>query len=359
MIKKVGLIYGGKSVEHDISIKSAVNIYQNADKNKLEIIAIGIDKNGKWFLNSEPNPDIAKGDPLHWKFDSQSPDLINTRTNECIGLDVVFPIVHGTDGEDGNIQGLFNTLNLPIVGTNVLGSALCIDKVYSKLILEKFGIPVTKYAYFNKSQQTEITFQSVVNKIGLPFISKPANLGSSVGVMKVKTEDDFKKAIKEAFTYDEKVLFEEFISGRELECAILGNDNPMASEPGEIVIDESYEFYTFEAKYVDPLAVKINVPAIIDSEIAQQIKKHSIEAFKALACDDFARVDIFLSDDGKIYINEINTLPGFTNSSMFPSLWKEKGISYNELINQLVEMAIDRFHQKNEKQRKFDSIFSQ
>ena len=222
-------------------------------------------------------------------------------------------------------------------------------------MLEAAGIPVSEYIAFNYAERELISFSAVKNKLGLPFMVKAASLGSSVGVSKVNSEDDFITALEDAFRYDEQVIMERYIKGREIECAILGNYPPQASYPGEIIISDKYEFYTFDAKYVDSEAVQIKVPAELDKDIAEKIRELSVKAFKTLHCQDFARVDLFVDGDDNIYVNEINTIPGFTNSSMYPVMWKERGISFRDLITSLIELALDRYQQNKRIERDFQS----
>ena len=270
-------------------------------------------------------------------------------------VDIVFPLLHGTDGEDGSIQGLLKSLDLPVVGTGVLGSALSMNKIVAKRLLREAGIPVADFIPFGFHDTVKPTFDFVKKKLGLPFMVKSASLGSSVGVTKVKTKSEFAPAIEEAFRYDNELLFERFIKGREIECAIVGNHPPQASLPGEIVISRKYEFYTFDAKYVDANAVTINVPADLPGKAIDKIKEFSIQAFQTLQCKDYARVDLFLSSKGDIYVNEINTIPGFTNSSMYPMMWKERGISFTELITKLITLSLDRHRMKDRIELQYSS----
>jgi D-alanine-D-alanine ligase len=242
-----------------------------------------------------------------------------------------------------------------MVGTGVLGSSISMNKIVAKKLLKAAGLPVTRFLSYHYTEQAEISFKEVKKELGLPFMVKSASLGSSVGVSKVKNEADFDKAIAEAFRYDDDLLIEEFITGREIECAILGNNPPEASNPGEIVINKKYEFYTFDAKYVDPEAVRIDVPANLDRKPAEKIREVCVKAYQALHCEDFSRVDLFLTEDGSIYINEINTIPGFTNSSMFPMMWKERGVTFTDLISKLLDLAEGRYDRSKRIERDFNS----
>jgi D-alanine-D-alanine ligase len=345
---KVGILYGGRSVEHDISVRSAQNIARFINKNEFDITLIGIDTSGRWFFTHEVTSQMADGDPAMLHLSAVAPVWVNHRTGEQVQLDVIFPVLHGTDGEDGSIQGLLKAMDMPFVGSGVLGSALSMDKLAAKHILNQAGIPTSRYkGYFYHDRHT-ISFQEVVAELGLPLMVKSAALGSSVGVSKVKSEADFVRAVDEAFRYDQTLIIEEFIEGREIECAILGNQQAKASLPGEIEISAAYEFYTFEAKYVDPHASVLKIPAAMAPETANTIRQLSLQAYKALRCEDFARVDLFLTKDDRVYVNEINTIPGFTNSSMFPKLWEYEGISYTDLVTRLVTMAMER-HKENQR----------
>jgi D-alanine-D-alanine ligase len=229
------------------------------------------------------------------------------------------------------------------------------NKIVAKRLLKAAGLPVTDFLAFHHSEKEDISFKEVKKALGIPFMVKSASLGSSVGVTKVKDEKGFKKAIDEAFRYDDYLLIEEFIKGREIECAILGNNPPEASYPGEIVISSKYEFYTFDAKYVDPDAVRIDVPAKLNAKTAEKIREISTRAYQALYCEDFSRVDLFLTEDSAIYINEINTIPGFTNSSMYPMMWKERGIGFTDLISRLLDLAQERYDRGKRIEREFNS----
>ncbi len=350
---KVAILYGGRSVEHGVSINSARNIYEFLDKEKFEPIPIGIAQSGKWFLTSTIDKEIEQGKPLRLQLDPGRPSFM-TEDRTAYFADIVFPVLHGTDGEDGSIQGLLKALELPMVGTGVLGSAMSMNKLVAKRILREAGLPVANFM-FRSFGDNAFTFEAVKDNLGLPFMVKSASLGSSVGVSKVKAKSDFSLAVTEAFRYDDVVLFEEFIEGRELECAVLGNDPPQASLPGEIIISKAYDFYTFDAKYVDGEAVRIEVPAQLDKMVAENIRDLSVKAYQSLYCEDFARVDLFLTADHKVYINEINTIPGFTNSSMFPMMWKERGIGFSLLITKLLELAQERFSKSKRKERDYTS----
>lgn len=353
--KKVAILFGGRSVEHGVSVNSARNIFDHIDKDRFEPLPIGITKSGQWFLTNGVSKDIAQGKALGLILDAQSPGFTLVSSGDRIKADIIFPVLHGTDGEDGSIQGLIKAMDIPMVGTGVLGSALSMNKIVAKRLLKDAGLPVTNFVAFHYTERDKIDFQSIQKTLGLPFMVKAASLGSSVGVNKVNNEADFNKAVDEAFRYDDSLLMEEFVTGREIECAILGNHPPDASYPGEIVINSKYDFYTFDAKYVDPEAVRIDVPAKMDMPTAEKVRDICLKAYKALYCEDFSRVDLFLTADGRIYINEINSIPGFTNSSMFPMMWKERGIGFPELISRLLDLAQQRYDWSKRIEREFNS----
>jgi len=340
--KKIAILFGGRSVEHGVSINSARNIFEFIDKKKFKPYLIGITEKGEWRLTRKVSSDIKKkGEKLSLRLDADKPKF-KTKSKEFTP-DIVFPVLHGTDGEDGSIQGLLKAMSLPMIGTGVLGSAMSMNKLVAKKILKDGGLPVADFLFTFYAERKTLKFETIKKKLGLPFMVKSASLGSSVGVSKVKSKNDFAKAVNEGFRYDDCVLFEKFIQGREIECAVLGNSPAKASLPGEIVISKNYEFYTFDAKYVDGEAVKIEVPAKLDKTISKRIQELSLKAFQLLYCEDFARVDLFLAKNGKVYVNEINTIPGFTNSSMFPMMWKERGIGFTDLITKLSTLAEQRF----------------
>src|SRR5579859_3004880 len=351
--KRIAILYGGRSVEHGVSVNSARNISQFIDKKIFKPILIGITEGGTWYLTPEVTSGIKKGEKLSLQLSAGKP-VFKTK-KKSFTPDVVFPVLHGTDGEDGSIQGLLKAMGLPMVGTGVLGSAMSMNKLIAKKLLKEAGLPVADFLFCFYQDRKELRFEAIKKKLGLPFMVKSASLGSSVGVSKVKAKGDFDTAVGEGFRYDDCILFEKYIQGREIECAVLGNDQAKASLPGEIVISKDYEFYTFDAKYVDGEAVRIRVPAKLDPLVSKKIQEASLLAFQTLACEDFARVDLFLADDGKIYVNEINTIPGFTNSSMFPMMWKERGISFKDLITKLVDLAEARFQRAQRVDRGYSS----
>ncbi|ETF03024.1 D-alanine--D-alanine ligase [Advenella kashmirensis W13003] len=352
--KRVGIIFGGKSAEHEVSLQSAKNILEAIDKAKFDVTLIGIDKNGGWhvnetsnFLLNAENPELIalnrSGRHVALFPGQQLNQLSEADENqEFSQLDVIFPVVHGTLGEDGSLQGMMRIANLPFVGSSVLSSAICMDKDVSKRLLRAAGLNVASYISLKKHNRKNLDFQSVCEQLGLPLFIKPANLGSSVGVSKVLTQEEFEIALSTAFAFDNKILIEQSIDGREIECAVLGNERPEASLCGEIVTSNS--FYSYETKYINSEGANIVVPAQLSEATSNHIRKTALKAFEVLECSGMARVDFFLTSDGKLIVNEINTLPGFTNISMYPKLWEATGLSYSDLITRLIELAIEHHH---------------
>jgi len=361
---RVGILFGGKSAEHEVSLQSAKNVIEAIDKKKYEVVLIGIDKKGQWYLSDssaflldEDNPKLIKlnkaNDNVAFVPGEKGSQLVSLTSHKSQGqVDVVFPILHGPFGEDGTVQGLLKLANVPFVGASVLGSAVGMDKDVMKRLLRDAGIPIAKFLSFNRSSLSEINFDDVKKKLGLPFFIKPANLGSSVGISKVSDEKQFDAAVREAFRYDSKILFEEFIEGREIECSVLGNDNPIASMPGEVL--PQHEFYSYEAKYIDENGAILEIPAKLSDEIIEEVQKLAIKTFKVLCCEGMARVDLFLRDNKEVVVNELNTIPGFTKISMYPRLWEVSGISYSELIDRLIQLALERFEKEKKLETSFD-----
>ena len=349
---RVGIIFGGRSAEHEVSLQSARNIVDALDRSRFEPILIGIDKAGHWHLNDSSNFLINQENPALIALNHSNRELAvvpgkaNQQVVETSGqgllehIDVIFPIVHGTLGEDGCLQGLLRMADLPFVGSDVLGSAVCMDKDVSKRLLRDAGIAVTPFITLTRRNAARTSFETAVNKLGLPMFIKPANQGSSVGVSKVSDEVEYHAAVALALGFDEKVLVESAVRGREIECAVLGNDNPIASGCGEIVVSNG--FYSYDSKYIDGQAAQVVVPADISVQASERIRHLAIEAFEVLGCAGLARVDVFLTDDGEVLINEINSLPGFTRISMYPKLWQAAGMSYSELVSRLIELALER-----------------
>lgn len=351
---RVGILFGGKSAEHQISLLSAKSVIDAIDKNKYEVILIGINKSGEWFLHEDLtrcllNADNAKLIQLKAAIEHVAlvPKEIGNPLVSLSGqvsyqpLDVVFPILHGTFGEDGTVQGLLKLANIPFVGAGVLGSAVGMDKDVMKRLLRDAGLPTAKFLAFSQDQRDDMQFDVIKNTLGLPFFVKPANLGSSVGISKVKSESEFDEKVDFAFQFDRKIMIEEFIPGREIECSVLGNEYPIASLPGELI--PQHEFYSYEAKYLDENGALFEIPAKLPQEIIHQIQTLATKAYRVLCCEGMARVDLFLKTKGQVFINELNTIPGFTRISMYPKMWEASGLPYPQLIDRLIELALDRF----------------
>lgn len=342
----VVVLYGGQSSEHEISLVSAASVIKNLDRERFDLIPIGIDREGRWWLN-----ELATVDPLNGK----SLQIISEGAKEISPSiffadrksAVVFPVLHGTHGEDGTIQGLFETLNVAYVGAGVLGSAICMDKDVAKRLLREEGLPIVPYLSFNaglwQHSRKELLTELKEN-LGFPMFVKAANLGSSVGCRKVKVNADLVPAIEYAFQFDHKVLVEQAVNAREVECSVLENTvygaSPRVSVPGEIIT--KHEFYDYEAKYHDD-SLQLVIPAKISSKLTKNLQTLAAAAFEILECNGMARVDFFIDKDTqKIYINELNTIPGFTHVSMYPMMWEATGLPYKELLSTLVELAMSR-----------------
>lgn len=349
----VGLIFGGKSAEHEISLQSARNVFAALDPEKYKVILIGIDHEGHWLLQ-EATDFLLQSKKTHSTHINKSGlpvalfpqcDGVLQATNGQIfrqKIDVAFPILHGPFGEDGALQGLLKLANVPFVGSSVLGSAIGMDKDATKRLLRDAGIPIPKFIAVHAV--TIPSFQAAVERLGLPLFVKPANLGSSVGVSKVKGEQDFLPAVQLALSYDRKIIIEEAVLGREIECSVLGNVDPIASLPGEII--PQHEFYSYDAKYRDEHGATLKIPANLSVPLLQRIQHRAIQTFTTLCCEGLARVDFFLTPQHQLLVNEINTLPGFTAISMVPKLWEASGIPSSALVDRLIRLSVERFHEE-------------
>ena len=348
---KLGVIFGGMSTEHDVSITSGTSVIKNLDKDKYEIYPIYIDKDGKWY---EYSKNIDEIDILQVGEEIEEKILIANPIEYLQECDVIFPVLHGLYGEDGTIQGMLELLKIPYIGCKVLGSSICMDKAYAKIIFDKAGINQAKYMYVKKEKENfvyidkqfdeklcnlEEIAEITEKELEYPVFVKPSNSGSSVGIKKAHNKEELIEAIKYAGNFDSKILIEQNIEGREVECAVLGNDDVKASCVGEILPAE--DFYTFDAKYKNAES-RVIIPAEISENISDEIRKTAIKAYKATDCKGLARVDFFIENGtNKVIINEINTLPGFTQISMYPKLWQSMGISYTSLLDKLVELALE------------------
>jgi D-alanine-D-alanine ligase len=354
---RVAILFGGQSGEYEVSLMSCTSVIKNMDLSKYQLYFIGITKSGKWRLfegdidkiktgeweeNSEPV--VFPGDPsFQGFFCVRDPSKVYT-------VDVVFPIMHGPHAEDGTIQGLLELANIPYVGCDVVSSSVAMDKAMAKAVFASYGLPQGDYMVVLR-QEVEQKSQQMLNGIeanlGYPCFIKPANMGSSVGITKADSRQQLLEGLKEAGLYDRKIVVEAFIDGQEVECAVLGNNNPEASVVGEIV--PCNEFYDYNAKYFDDGKSDLVIPARLSEEKTNQVRELAIKAYRALDCSGMARVDFFVEKGtGRALINEINTIPGFTKISMYPKLWEAAGISYPDLIHRLIELAIYRFKEKHQ-----------
>jgi D-alanine-D-alanine ligase len=334
---RVAVLFGGRSAEHEVSLKSAENVINSVDLEKYEIIKIKIDKVGNWFIGNRPVV-LSQNYNQH--------QLIAPDNGEIVAhVDVLYPVLHGPYGEDGSIQGLAKLAGLPCVGPVILASAVGMDKDVAKRLLRDAGIEVARFRTLRKSQPHEINYAEIVKCLGNELFVKPANMGSSVGVSFSKSETDFKHAVEEAFLFDDKIIVEEKITGREIECAVLGNDDPKASIPGEIVPTKS--FYNYESKYLDENDARLDIPAILGDDQIQKVREIAVKTYQCLECKGMARVDMFLTKEGELIINEINTLPGFTKISLYPALWEYSGIPQSQLVDLLIQFAIEEFEKQN------------
>lgn len=352
MKTKLGLLYGGKSAEHQVSLQTALAVIRALDLEKFEIHPIYINTEGKWIKGPELSEPVENVKALEFAEGNQlsplslAPALFQAEKQET--LDVIFPLLHGPNGEDGTVQGLLELLNLPYVGNGVLASAAGMDKVMMKNVFAQAGLAQVNYVAFVKSEWEKAkaeAYSKVETELGYPCFVKPANLGSSVGISKCTNRAELETAFAEAYQFDRKVIIEEGVVAREIEVAVLGNDEPECSVAGEIVPKK--DFYDYKAKYESGDTALI-IPADITDEESQQIKQMAIQAFKSLDCSGLVRADFFLTKDGRALINEVNTMPGFTPFSMFPLLWKHTGLEYPQLIERLVSLAKERHAEKQQ-----------
>lgn len=355
---RVGLIYGGRSGEHEVSVLSANSVMMAINRDKYEVFPIGITKEGRWVPGQSPSQLVESRDLQvrllnkgNGNDNYQWLALSNNQGKLLAGLrdrvDVIFPVMHGPFGEDGTIQGLLELAGIPYVGGGVLASAVGMDKVMMKMIFQQNGLPVGDYLFYLRNaleSNSEAVFSEIERELGYPCFIKPANLGSSVGISKAHDRVELKRALHYAAEYDRRIIVEKMLNGREIECAVLGNDEPIASVPGEIM--PCAEFYDYEAKYVLNDS-KLEIPAVLPEELTVQIQDYAVRAFKAIDCAGLGRVDFFIDEKaGKVFVNEINTIPGFTRISMYPKLWEASGIGYTDLIDRLLKLALERYQDK-------------
>lgn len=351
---KIGIIFGGSSSEYEVSLMSATSVLENIDTDRFDVYKIGITKSGKMLYYTG---DIQKILSNEWQSEACTPCIISpdrshhgilllNGTNEVIKLDAVFPVMHGKNCEDGTIQGLFTVAGIPFVGCDTLSSAACMDKTVTHTLLDNAGIKTARFLWISEHEyksSSEEFLKNVEEKLGFPCFVKPANAGSSVGITKATDMATLKKGMELGFENDKKVLVEEMICGLEIECAVLGNENPIASVLGEI--DPCNEFYDYEAKYLDD-KTKTYIPARIEEKYTEEIRQTAVKAFKLMGCGGLSRIDFFLTRDNRVILNEINTIPGFTKISMYPQLFIYSGISYKDLISKLIYLALERSYDK-------------
>jgi D-alanine-D-alanine ligase len=368
---RVAVLYGGRSGEHEVSLQSAASVINYLDRDRFEIVPVAIDKQGRWLLNDISLLEGKKSLPVFKnapkvvlppnpaETDGGSALIRLGESGEARGIDVVFPVMHGPLCEDGTIQGLLELADLPYVGCGVLASAIAMDKDMAKRVARDAGIPIVPYVSLQhevwKKEKQQLA-KSIAEQLGYPVFVKPANMGSSVGVHKVKEPGDLDAALEDAFNYDRKVVIEAAVNAREIEVSVLENPeagaDPLVSIPGEI--DPAHEFYSYEAKYLDEKGAALIIPAKLDPEETKRAQDIGRKVFTALECEGMARVDLFLDrTSGEFFFNELNTIPGFTSISMYPKLWEASGIGYQELLSKLVDLAISRHEKKKTLVREF------
>lgn len=343
---RVAVLFGGQSAEHEISLMSAKNIINALDPKKYDIVPIGIDRHGKMYIQSlamfKTNQPLSLVCHLNKQVtlipgNGHGLTVSITSREEAHIIDLAFPILHGPYGEDGVIQGLLKAANIPFVGSDVLGSAICMDKDVAKRLLRDAGIKTADFITLRKNEFNQINEAEIIKRLGIPCFVKPANMGSSIGVSKVKQKSELMPALKQAFDYDNKIIVEKFIKGREIECAVLGNETLSASHPGEIIVQ--HEFYSYDAKYFDEKGASVIPHAELKESVVTKVQEISMQAFQVLECKGLARVDFFVTAEDDVYVNEVNTLPGFTQISQYPKMWQASGIEYSELLDKLIELA--------------------
>ena len=360
---RIGLVFGGRSGEHEVSLASANSIIANLDRDKYEVVPIGITKEGSWLLGTEPAKLIAAEQSVEQASGTNETTVVTLTGDPSLRrliplegsehlrndgvLDVILPVLHGTYGEDGTLQGLLEMANVPYVGCGVLGAALGMDKEKMKIVFSAVGLPIVDYLVYRRKEwerTPEVILDAIEQRLGYPCFVKPVNLGSSVGINKAHDRGELEHAMHVAAEYDRKIIIERGINCRELECAVLGNDEPIASVVGEVIAGN--EFYDYNAKYIDNTS-QVIIPAAILAATAAEVRRQAILAFTSLDLSGLARVDFFLEkESGQVYINEVNTMPGFTQISMYPKLWEASGLPYAQLLDRLIELALERHEDK-------------
>ena len=364
--KVIGIICGGKSGEHEISLQSAYYVFKNINRKKYRAVLLGIDKEGYWHFAEKYEDLIEERKPLpRMKQNTDAVILIKDHTKtvifslkkkkEIARIDVAFPLIHGTYGEDGCLQGYLELLEIPYVGAGVLASVIGMDKEVSKRLLQKEKIPIAQFIVLyqsNSQKQNLILLKQAVKTLKFPIFVKPSCSGSSLGISKVNNWPELKKAIALAFRYDNKIILEEYTKGREIECSVLGNDKPKVSLPGEIKPHDI--FYSYKAKYLDPQGAELLTPAPLTKNIVSKIQTLALKVYKILGIQGMARVDGFLTKNNEFVISEINTIPGFTQISMYPKLWQVSGLSYSRLLDKLIQLALESYSQKKKLKRSYN-----
>ncbi len=352
MRRTVAVLFGGRSAEHEVSILSARNVLSALDTTKYDPVLIGIDRDGTWFLNDrsaalleKTDTDLVRlnqsGTPVSFVSGGDAGSLMRLSGGEARRIDVIFPVLHGPEGEDGSIQGLARLAGIPCVGAGTLGSAVSMDKDVAKRLLRDAGLDVAPYRVVRRDEVDTAVIERIGVDLGYPVFVKPANLGSSVGVSRAGSHGELKTSLTAAFAFDDKVLVERAIVGREIECAVLGNRHPRVSVPGEVVTDDG--FYTYEKKYIDENGATLIIPAAVEEGVERRLEQTALAAFGTLEVRGMARIDMFLTPTLDIYVNEVNTIPGFTKNSMYPKLWEASGIGYTELLDRLIALSIEEF----------------
>jgi D-alanine-D-alanine ligase len=369
MTQTIGILCGGRSGEHEVSLQSAWGIYRALDRGRFAPLLVAIDADGVWRAGPAEALLLNPTDPARIRIDTKHDPVIlageggrglllaKNSGREVARIDLFFPIIHGTDGEDGALQGMLRVLGVPFVGSDVLGSALGMDKAVMKRLLRNAGLPVARWVEFTTAEAAEAALPKLERELGLPVFVKPAALGSSVGVAKVARRGEFAPAVREALRFDRRILVEEAINGREIECSVLGNRPPtklppQASLPGEVIPRKG--FYSYAAKYLESDGADLVVPAKLDGPAVRRIQEMALRVFDALEAEGLARVDMFLKSDGELVVNEINTLPGFTPISMYPKLWEATGLKYADLLTRLIELGLERHREREKLLRKVE-----
>ncbi len=344
---KICILYGGKSGEHEVSLRSAASVVKNLDPKRYEVLLIGIDKAGRWHAQKEPRITSVPGQGDMLSLDA-SPLPLSVVPSDGIHdqggklpIDCVFPVLHGSFGEDGTVQGLLEVAGLPYVGPGVLGSSAAMDKETTKRIWRDADLPIVEFEVVDRDSTAEQRRQAAT-RVGWPAFVKPCSAGSSLGVARVPSEAGLDAAVEEALRYDTRALIERCVAGREIECSVVGSSHPRAFFPGEVVTAGKYSFYDYDAKYLDPNGARLDAPAKIDPGVGERIMRTAERAFSVLRCEGMARVDFFLENDREFFLNEINTIPGFTSISMFPRMCEAGGLPYGRLLETLIDLAMER-----------------